>query len=138
MSYQEKYDEIYNHTLNKECKADIVIIIQHFCFETGALGNQTIISRNPQDQKLREYYNFFNVVENDPELMSGYSQDDLNRSQFAFKYLKRAICERYRNLTYSKSNPKVLMNRKYLNRISRRHKETGHIASFNHFLNAFR
>ncbi len=137
MSYKEKYDEIKDYINNKQCTAKIHIVIQHFCIETWALGNRIIINTNPQSNLLRGYVQFFNVVKNDPELLPEYTKECLNRSQFAYKYLKTAVNERYRNLTYSKNNPKILLNRKYFSRVNRRLYKTGHISSFKTFLNAF-
>jgi hypothetical protein len=45
--------------------------------------------------------------------------------------------EKYRNLTYSKSNPGALLHVKYFEQIKNRLKDTGHIASFGAFLQAF-
>lgn len=137
MTYSEKFNEINDFVKNKKCKIEIYLIIQHFCIETWALGNKVIIPRRPQNVRLRKYINFFNVISEDPELMPVYPDEKINRSQFALKYLKTAINERYRNLTYSKNNPKVLLNRNYFKRIKNRLKDTGHIASFQNFLNAF-
>lgn len=136
MSYQEKYDEINSHINSKHCDSEIFIIVQHYCFESWALGNKSIISRNSQDELLRKYVDFYNVVENDPELMPAFA--NLNRSQFSYRYLRKAVNEKYRNLTYSKSNPKILLNRKYFEKIKNRYLGTGHISSFSNFLEAFK
>jgi len=137
MSYEEKLEEIRHYTNNHHCRVPISIVVQHFCFETWALANRTIVTRHPQSQRLRSYISFYNVIENDPELMPPLASESLNRAQFAFKYLKSAINEKYRNLGYSKSNPHVLLNRNYFERVKRRYKETSHIASFRNFLEAF-
>lgn len=138
MSYEEKYCEIESHITNRHCKAQICIIVQHFCLETWALGNKFIISRTPQSEKLREYIKFYDVVENDPELMPAYKREELNRAQFAVRYLKAALNEKNEKLTYSKRNPKVLLNQKYFKRVKNRLETTGHIASFSAFLTAFK
>lgn len=137
-SFDEKYCEIENYIKNKNCTADICIIVQHFCLETWALGNKSIISRNPSNVKLRSYLSIFNVLENDPELLPSLKQENMNRAQFALRYLKLAINEKYRNLSYSKNNPEVLLNRKYFFRLVRRYNETKHISSFSLFINAFK
>jgi len=87
MSYQEKYNEIQDYINNKQCTSTIHVVIQHFCIETWALGNRIIINKNPQSNLLREYIKFFNVVENDPELLPGYTKKCLNRSQFAYNLI---------------------------------------------------
>jgi hypothetical protein len=136
-SYDQKRKEINNFLSNFQCNAKIKIIIQHFCIETWALGNQVIIKPNPQSEKLLEYKNFFNVRSKDPELLPAYDKEELNRAQFAIKYLKYALNDKYRNLSYSKNNPKVMLNPKYFERIKQRFEQKGHLNSFNDFLLAF-
>lgn len=136
-SYEEKFNEINEHISGIHCVAEIVIVVQHFCLEAWALGNRVIIRQHPQSSKLREYKRFFNVRLYDPELLPGYQAEELNRAQFAFKYLKRALNERYKNLTYTKSNPGPLLHNKYFERVKERLEDTGHISSFGVFLNAF-
>ncbi len=138
MKYNEKYDEIKNYVATKHCKAEIKIVVQHFCLETWLLGNRNIITRNPQSLKLLEYLHYFNVVNNDPELLTEYKKERLTRSQFAFRYLKTAVNEKYRNLTYSKNNPHISLNSKYYSRVKKHFEETGHINSFNYFIDAFK
>ena len=137
MLYEEKLNEINEHVSKFHCVADISTVVQHFCLETWALGNRRIIRPHPQSSKLREYKSFFDIRLNDPELLPGYQAEELNRAQFAFKYLKRALNERYKNLTYTKSNPQPLLHNKYFERVKERLEDTGHISSFRVFLNAF-
>jgi hypothetical protein len=137
MSYEEKLDQVNKHISKIHCTVEIVTIIQYFCLETWALGNRVIIRPHPQNSKLREYKRFFDVRCKDPERLPGYQPEELNRSQFALKYLKRALREKYRNLSYTKSNPEALLHNKYFQRVKERFEETGHIASFKAFLNAF-
>jgi hypothetical protein len=135
-SYQEKYREIEDHISSLTCLAEIRIVVQHFCLETWALGNEVIVT-HPHSDVLRKYVNFFNVRVRDPELLPGYSEEELNRAQFAAKYLKYALNDKYRELTYSKSNPTALLHPKYFGRVRQRFQNTGHISSFAHFLGAF-
>lgn len=137
MSYTQKYNEIHALVSQYSCSAQIVIVIQHFCFETWALGNQSIISRHPQSAKLREYINFYNITTNDPENLPALHKEELNRSQFAKKYLKHALNDRYKNLSYSDNNPRVLLNDKYFTRVKQRVVTNNHINSFRGFLGAF-
>jgi hypothetical protein len=135
-SYQEKYREMENHIRSSPCSAEIRIVVQHFCLETWALGNKVIVTHSHSDV-LRKYINFFNVRVKDPELLPGYSEEELNRAQFAAKYLKYALNNKYKELTYSKSNPTVLLHPKYFGRVKQRFQNTGHISSFAYFLGAF-
>lgn len=137
MTYQEKYDEINEFIQSKKLDCEYKIVIQHFCIETWALGNKIIVSRNPFSEKVRNYRAYFDVLTNDPEILPPYDIDKLNRAQFAEKYLRALLNEKYRNLTYSKYNPTTLLNRNYYERVKRRYVETNHIKSFNNFLSAF-
>jgi hypothetical protein len=137
MSYEEKFNEINGIVSETNCVAEVFIVVQHFCLETWALGNRLIIRKNTQSLKLKEYKTFFDVRINDPELLPGYEAEELNRAQFAFKYLKLALNERYRKLSYTKNNPKALLNDKYFEQVKKRLEDTGHISSFRFFLNAF-
>ena len=137
MSYEDKKAEIQTFVDSHNRHIDYRIIIQHFCLETWALGNRIIITRHPKDARIREYRKYFDVLINDPELLPGYPKEDLNRSQFAEKYLRFMLNEKYRNLSYSKKNPQALLDIRYYERVRSRHFDTGHIASFRDFLNAF-
>jgi hypothetical protein len=137
ISLEERYTEIYDHVSGMPCRVEIRIVIQHFCLETWALGNRSIMSPSSQGLRLRQYKRFFDVSRSDPELMPGYPAEELNRSQFALRYLVCALQERYRNLTYIKSRPKALLNPKYFEKVRRRLMTTGHIHSFQAFLDAF-
>jgi len=136
MTYEEKYQEINDFISNYRDKIKIIIIVQHFCIETWALGNKCIISRNPEDPQLKRYIKYFNIVTKDPELLTSI-EENLTRSQFAEKYIKKALNDKYRNLTYSKNRPDVLLNPKYFQRVKLRYDTTNHIQSFGKFLDAF-
>jgi hypothetical protein len=137
MSYQDKKNEIQSFVGSHDRRIDYRIIIQHFCLETWALGNRAIITRYPKSSSVREYRKYFDVLVNDPELLPGYPKEDLNRAQFAEKYLRFVLNEKYTNLSYSKRNPQALLDIKYYERVRSRYFDTGHIASFSDFLGAF-
>lgn len=137
MSYSEKREEIDNFVRSSGMRPNYRVIIQHFCLETWALGNQAVVPRKPKEPKLREYKQYFDILTKDPELLPGYQPEELNRSQFAAKYLKKLVNEKHKGLTYTKSNPKVLLHDKYYERVKRRFETTGHVSSFNDFLSAF-
>lgn len=137
MTYKEKWQEIDDYVKTFGVDIDYKIIVQHFCLETWALGNQIVVARKPKDGSLRGYKQYFDVLNKDPELLPEYPLEGLNRSQFAARYLRKLLNEKYRNLTYTKSNPGVLLNNKYYERVRSRLENTGHISSFNDFLCAF-
>jgi hypothetical protein len=137
LSYEEKLNEINSFLYSYRCRTETRIIIQHFCLETWALGNRIIIRPNPQSQKLIQYKRFYNVRSSDPEGLPPYELEELNRAQFSFQYLRRALNDKYRNLSYSKRNPGALLHNSYFQRVKERLEQTGHIASFQSFLSAF-
>lgn|SRR5712691_503683 len=137
MTKQEKYDQIHIFIANKSCCVEIKIVVQHFCFETWALGNRKIIKANTKSEKLREYKRLFNVRVHDPELLPEEPNEKLNRAQFAEKYLRLALNNTFRNLTYSKGNPQAVIHSKYFDQVRNRLRDMAHIASFGDFLRAF-
>ena len=137
MSYEDKKTEIQTFIKDYKTLIDYRIVVQHFCLETWALGNRVIFPRNPKNSHIREYRNYFNVLINDPELLPDYPKEELNRSQFAEKYLRFTLNDKYKNLSYSKNNPQALLHITYFERVRSRFLETGHISSFRDFLEAF-
>ena len=110
---------------------ELIIIPQDKCIETWFLGNKTIYKSNPQNVELREYVKFYNVKDNDPELMPVF--DGFNtHSQFHADYCTEFLRER--NIRYSKNNPNGVVEEVYLNRLIERTKETNHIKSFKTFV----
>ena len=137
LSHSEKLSEMNQHLSRFRCKAEIRVIIQHFCLEAWALGNRTIIRPNPQCPILIQYKRFFNVRLYDPELLPPYELEELNRAQFAEIYLRKALNDKFRNLTYTKGKPEALLHLKYFQRVKERYEQTDHIRSFYDFLSAF-
>ncbi len=138
MTYNDKKDEVSEFVESLGLDINYEVIVQHFCLETWALGNKIIVQRNPKNRELKLFRQFFDILTHDPELLPAYQPQSLNRAQFAELYLRRLLNEKYRNLTYSKRNPEVLLHEKYFQRVVERLETTGHIQSFNDFLLAFR
>lgn len=137
LTYTDKYNEINNLIQSLNCNIDYKIIIQHFCLETWALGNKSIYTRHTGNSVLRDYKLIFNVSVDDPEILPPLPSENLNRAQFAEKYLRALLNEKFRRLTYSKKNPEVLFHPTYFERVKRRHLVDNHLASFGNFLSAF-
>lgn len=137
MAQREKYDEIEDFLSTLDCRIEIRIVVQHFCIEAWGLGNRRIIRHNTQSSKLRSYRNIYDVRTNDPEHLPANLDEGSNRAQFAEKYLRAALNDRYRNLTYTKSNPLPLLQASYFEQVRNRFYQTRHISSFENFLNAF-
>ena len=133
----DRYTEIRERVATMACRAEIKIVIQHFCFETWALGHKLLIGHNPKSKRLAKYRRFHNVHKLNPEEMPAYPEEELNRSQFAFEYLRLAINEKNHKLAYSKSNPSIVQESHFFEQVRRRFETTGHISSFQSFLEAF-
>jgi hypothetical protein len=136
MSYKQKYDEILEHVKSKKCIAEIKIVIQFFCFETWALGNRKIMPHNPKAEIVKKYKGYFDVSDNDPELLPEYPSENLNRAQFSEKYLRKLLNAKG-HFTYNKGNPKYLKHHVFYEEVKKRYLETKHIKSFKFFLEAF-
>lgn len=140
-TFQEKYQEISDYVqpliLDTDPTIEFRLIIQHFCFEAWALGNRRLVKGNIHNEQLLKYRRLFNVGTKDPELLPHNHAEGLNRAQFADKLLRLFFNEKFRNLTYSKTDPKPLCHDKYFNQLRNRLNDTGHIGSFAGFLTAF-
>lgn len=116
---------------------DYVIVVQHFCFEAWALGNEKIGPRHPKDELLKRFKSIHNVLVSDPELLPSLPSDRLNRSQFAAKYLGLLFRDKNKGISYSKSNPTYVAHPTFCEQLQKRLTATGHIGSFRDFLRAF-
>jgi hypothetical protein len=136
MTLAEKRAEVADHLAARQLYGlDVRIVVQHFCIETWGLGNRRIHPRHPKTERLKTYRTMHNVRVDDPEMLP--ANPPMNRAQFAEQYL-RAICnDRQKNLTYSKRNPQVMVHSSFLAELRSRLRDTGHIASFQDFLDAF-
>ena len=118
-----------NNIILSNC--NLIIIPQNRCIETWFLGNKSIFKSNPQNSDLREYIKFYNVKENDPELM-GVFEGYNTHSQFHADYCTDFLRER--NIRYTKNNPNGVVEKQYLTKLIERNRETGHISSFRTFV----
>jgi len=138
MTLEEKREEVVTHVQGTGFgHVDYRVVVQHFCFETWALGNRVIGSKNPQNEALRRYRQLYNVRSRDPEGLPALDEEQLTRSQFAEKYLRLMLNDRHKSLTYSKANPRVVAHPKYFQHVCNRLNDTHHIQSFRAFLEAF-
>lgn len=138
LTYQQKYQEVCGHIQPYWCLADYRIVIQHFCLETWALGNRIYSNpkRKPKNLELKAYLKLFNAGLEDPELMPSLAKEQ-TRAQFAARYLALLIENTQPSKRYSKRNPNVLTEPGYFAQVHSRLKETRHIMSFQHFVDAF-
>lgn len=138
LTRQERFNEIdiYVKSQTVGVIIDYKILVQHFCFETWALGNRKIVSSNPSNPALVECLRHFHVRTNDPELLTSISAKHGNRAQFAETYLRRLLQQKFHQ-TYSKRNPAAVTHPHYFTELKKRLKDTGHINSFNELLTIF-
>lgn len=137
MTFADKYAEIDSFINSINLPIDYRIVVQHFCFETWALGNRRIAARNPKNPRLQQLRRLHDVLKLDPEDMPGLPSEGLNRSQLASTYLQLTLNDKNKRLTYSKSNPHVVANSKYFKALKSRRTDTGHIKSLDAFISAF-
>lgn len=115
--------------LTESC--EIHFVIQNICIETWFLGNRKIVKKIPEGLKLREFLAHYDVTENDPELMNKIDSYR-NKAHFHYSYFREILKEH--NLTYSKSKPKVVMEKTYFEQLEKRTKDTEHIPTFKQLL----
>ena len=102
------------------------------CIETWLLGNNKLFdSRQPQELPLSAYVKYYDVSQNDPELMGKYDQN--NYGDFHEQYLKEIF--NAKNLTYTKNNPGVAKQQYYLEQLIKRvENNNGHLKTFKAFI----
>ncbi|EPF0049237.1 hypothetical protein TY523_07730 [Enterobacter hormaechei subsp. xiangfangensis] len=111
---------------------EVNVIVQNPCIETWGLGNRVIISPNKLSEPFLEYYNHYDVQQNDPEEMATPPSYEGSIAKYHESYLKSMLS--LRNATYTKKNPASLMEPSYLQQlISRAYADDGHIPSFRLF-----
>lgn len=119
-SVDERYEEIES-ALNQSGlvlrNAELILVIQNRCIETWFLGNRRVVTRNPQNTDLRDYLAFYNVSQDDPELMPCYP-GFTTISQFHHAYLRAVFAEK--NLVYSKRDPGHVRDAEYVAELRRR------------------
>jgi hypothetical protein len=98
-------------------KTKLVIIVQNRCIETWLLGNRKIFdSRQPQDSPLSDYVKYYDVSQEDPELMGAYQHK--NHADFHQRYLKAIF--RAKNIVYTKDKPRDAQKEYYLKELINR------------------
>lgn len=115
--------------LTESC--EIHFVVQNICIETWFLGNKKIVKKIPEGLKLREFLTHYDVTENDPELMNKIDSYR-NKAHFHYSYFREILKEH--NLTYSKSKPKVVMEKTYFEQLEKRTNDTEHIPTFKQLL----
>lgn len=128
---QEVLSFMQNEEVQLIEKTKFVLIIQNRCIETWCLGNQRIFKRNPASTTLKQYIEHYDVSKDDPEQM-GKIEHFSTYAQFHAEYLKALLAER--NISYTKRNPKAVIDKPYLLELIDRISTTQHLPSFKHFI----
>lgn len=115
--------------LTNKCKIEFVI--QNVCIETWFLGNRKIVKKIPEGLLLKEFINHYNVIVEDPELMDTL-EGFRNKAAFHYSYFREILKEQ--NLSYSKSHPKIVLDKSFFDELEKRVVETDHLPSFKQFL----
>jgi hypothetical protein len=130
---REKYvNDFITKNITIPAQLEIVIIIQNRCIETWLLGNRKIFnSKQPLQGLLADYVQYYDVSQNDPELMGKFKQK--NHADFHLVYLQEIF--RAKNLSYSKKFPGETQEEYYLQQLIKRIDETEHLKTFQKFIN---
>lgn len=131
MSRHEKLTELAEIASSAPPFAKTRFVVHDCCIETWLLGNQKVVSRNPQSEELRQFLRHFDVTSEDPEAMP-LMKDFRTRAQHHYSYLRAAFRER--GLAYTKTNPGCACDASYFREIAKRCAQDGHISSLSTLL----
>ncbi len=117
---EERVQYIYNVIRQQGIdlgETKIEIIVQNRCIETWLLGNKKMFdSRQPLEQPLSHYVNYYDVSRNNPEEMGKYEMR--NHADFHHEYLREIF--RSKNTTYSKRFPKDAKEKYFFDELQKR------------------
>lgn len=113
-------------------KTELILIIQNRCIETWLLGNRKIFnSKQPQESPLLDYVNYYDVSQNDPEIMGKYVLK--NHANFHEAYLKEIF--RAKNLSYTKKHPGETQEKYHFEELLKRiNNQSNHLQTFQTFI----
>ncbi|HAO21699.1 MAG TPA: hypothetical protein DCQ37_15270, partial [Desulfobacteraceae bacterium] len=130
----EKFNEIENIITEQAQIPQHAVIVANCCIETWFLGNTAMMKKTPENVKLREFRQFYDVSVQDPENM-GCPSDYVFKAHFHEDYLKEMFREK--RLSYSKEHPGAVLDKSYFSALANRYKQTGHIRSFGKLCDIF-
>jgi hypothetical protein len=118
-----------NILTNSSCK--LCIISQNPCLETWFLGNRQIYLTAKTHEDFLSHAAFYNVSEQDPELMLKPVDFIGSISNYHSKYLKKMLAAQ--NINYSKQKPANVVKPEYFYELKNRISETNHLCSLRNF-----
>lgn len=95
----------------------LTVIPQQCCIESWFLGNRKVVPSQPNSPKLTEFRRFYDVRENDPELMPN-NGEFTTKQAFHFDYFRKVAADR--NFRYSKSRPGQVCNLEFVKQLESR------------------
>lgn len=107
------------------------VIPQDCCIETWFLGHRKAVSPNPNSTELGQYLDFYDVRNDDPEKM-GFPHPFNNRSVFHSRFFQ--LVARDKQFKYTKSFPRHVVEKPYLDALIARRDEGNHLQTFGAFL----
>lgn len=132
---EERKDEVMNFFQSNGIslieETEFVLIVQNRCIETWCLANRKVFKRQPNGEELRLFVEFYNVKNDDPELM-GKLESHETHAQFHASYLTEMLAER--NIKYTKSFPRGVVEEDYLTELIKRNSQSNHIQTFRSFV----
>ncbi len=135
MTAEEKIAEVEQFisdekiVLNPKC--ELRIIAQKYCMETWFLGNRKVYPRNIDNVDFINHAQHYDVSQNDPEFMIKPNAFAGSTSIYHELYLRKMLAAK--NISYTKSNPKEVGEKYYLEELNKRINETPHLSSLKNF-----
>ena len=127
---QEVEKRLASYTLGR-CRPHIVV--QNCCLESWLLGNRTVFSRQPANPDLRDCVTFYDVYNDDPELMLKPTPFTGSIAAYHFKYLQLML--KARRIQYNKKDPRDTAEPYYLQQLQERVAQTPtHLHTLQSFL----
>lgn len=128
------FTRVNEHYNNAQFDFELVVCVCNHCFESWLLGRERLYPEIPValEADFYPYYLHYDIENNDPEEMCVPEDKNETTAQYHFHYL----CElfRYRKMRYSKNKPNLVMDKSYFDGMKNRAEKTGHIDSFNRFI----
>lgn len=135
MEVEERKHQVWQkiHSEYPDLSFQIKVFVCNRCFESWLLGKKDLLSSESvlQDSDFYDYYNHYNVSENDPERMLVPIGVNESIGRYHFHYLHELF--RYKGIRYSKKKPQYVASADYYQGIIDRAMQTNHLTSFREF-----
>ena len=118
-----------NTVLNSNCRFHI--IAQECCLETWFLGNRAVYPNKQSNNNFLNHAQFYNVSQEDPELMLKPDCFTGSISNYHENYLKQMLFTQ--GINYSKKIPGGVTTTEYIAELKNRINETPHLSSLKNF-----